>query len=566
MLGRARRLFALFVAGTLMAAGVAGEDRPFAHASWPAGAYKVQVSVERISGRTRFDTASEIARKAYPGWVGVDNVIIANGEDRALSDPLAAASLAWAYDAPLVLTARDHLPSSTRGVLREIASVNPTATVHVVGGTRSVPSARIREIRSAIGSSRVEQPWPRGSRYDLARGIALRSRQVAEAAGRTAPDAVFIANGADPDKSFDALSLSSVSAATGIPLLLVARDQVPPATVRTIQDLDPSEVIIAGGEATVSRATYLSAGGTGRWAGRSRYSTSTEIANRSIAKGWLGRGEVGLVAARSDAAAGSVLTGKRRAPLLVTDGSSLSQDPARFIASNADSSLVLGGPNSISSGLVGELRGAPATPSFTRPTGLVAGRARVTARVGVNTTRVTLYERNTRIAERSVRPFSIVDFGVVSMPPAGASLTLIADNPGGLTARSGLRPNRLNYPWSTGIVVDKSDRRLYWVRNDVLVGSYPVAIGRPGAETPVGIWRIDSKYHTSPTSVYGPRKMRMYRQSGSGFRYTAYNIHGTNQPSSIGKRVSAGCIRMYNAHVLELFPQVSLGTMVQTRE
>jgi lipoprotein-anchoring transpeptidase ErfK/SrfK len=115
-------------------------------------------------------------------------------------------------------------------------------------------------------------------------------------------------------------------------------------------------------------------------------------------------------------------------------------------------------------------------------------------------------------------------------------------------------------------VVDKSDYRLYWVKDGVLAEVYPIAHGRNGC-TPVGTWRIDAKYHTSPTSVYGPRKMRMFRQIGPGrFTFTAYAIHGTNQPWVIGTQASAGCIRMYNSDVLELFPKVPLRTMCVTRE
>ncbi|HXW24574.1 MAG TPA: L,D-transpeptidase, partial [Xanthobacteraceae bacterium] len=41
-----------------------------------------------------------------------------------------------------------------------------------------------------------------------------------------------------------------------------------------------------------------------------------------------------------------------------------------------------------------------------------------------------------------------------------------------------------------------------------------------------------------------------------------YAIHGTNVPSSVGGFVSYGCIRMYNADVLDLFARVSVGTSV----
>jgi lipoprotein-anchoring transpeptidase ErfK/SrfK len=43
---------------------------------------------------------------------------------------------------------------------------------------------------------------------------------------------------------------------------------------------------------------------------------------------------------------------------------------------------------------------------------------------------------------------------------------------------------------------------------------------------------------------------------------TVYRIHGTNQPSSIGKRVSSGCIRMVNEDVIDLYARVDVGTKV----
>ena len=41
-----------------------------------------------------------------------------------------------------------------------------------------------------------------------------------------------------------------------------------------------------------------------------------------------------------------------------------------------------------------------------------------------------------------------------------------------------------------------------------------------------------------------------------------YAIHGTNNPGSIGGSVSYGCIRMFNADVLDLYGRVGLGTKV----
>jgi lipoprotein-anchoring transpeptidase ErfK/SrfK len=127
---------------------------------------------------------------------------------------------------------------------------------------------------------------------------------------------------------------------------------------------------------------------------------------------------------------------------------------------------------------------------------------------------------------------------------------------------------RYEWPYSTCIVVDKSDYRLYWVKGQQLIASYPVAHGRYNW-TPCRTWKILAKYRTDPHSVYGPRKMRMFKRVGTPghyrYLYTRYAIHGTNNPASIGHQASHGCIRMYSRDVLKLWPQVPIGTYVVTR-
>ncbi|ATI40581.1 hypothetical protein CBW24_00185 [Pacificitalea manganoxidans] len=62
-----------------------------------------------------------------------------------------------------------------------------------------------------------------------------------------------------------------------------------------------------------------------------------------------------------------------------------------------------------------------------------------------------------------------------------------------------------------------------------------------------------------PTNPLGARALYLYDANG---RDTLFRIHGTTDPSSIGKSVSNGCIRMYNSHVKDLYDRVQLGTRV----
>ena len=61
-----------------------------------------------------------------------------------------------------------------------------------------------------------------------------------------------------------------------------------------------------------------------------------------------------------------------------------------------------------------------------------------------------------------------------------------------------------------------------------------------------------------PRNPLGARALYLYK----GGRDTFYRIHGTTQPSSIGRSVSNGCIRMINDHVIDLYKRVPVGAQV----
>lgn len=107
---------------------------------------------------------------------------------------------------------------------------------------------------------------------------------------------------------------------------------------------------------------------------------------------------------------------------------------------------------------------------------------------------------------------------------------------------------------SVYLEIDLVRRQLSHYQGSYLAATYPVAIGKASTPSPVGEWSIINKKILNYDSVFGTRWM--------GLSNPGYGIHGTNNPSSIGKAVSNGCIRMYNHHVEELFNKVSLGTKV----
>ncbi len=490
--------------------------------TWPDGSPKVKVARDRVYGSDRYATSVKIAAAAFPGWAGVDHVIIASGEDRAAADPLTAASLCWAYDAPLLLTQSKTLPSSVRSTLKEIAAVNPGVKVIIVGGGVSVPRSLEKEIKSAIGpSGAVERPWASGDRFSLAAGIASRVRQVAADTSRTIPSAVLVANGADVDTFFDALSASAVSANTGVPVLLAGRDEVPAVTATYIKATAPAETILVGGPTTMSWDVQRKLPGTERLHGADRYATSIAVAEAADARGWADPATTCLAGALPDAVSGAILAAKNSGPLVIVPKDTLRGSIANYLASDSigvTKAIVLGGSASVSNGLYGELGGNPGIPQITSFKNVATKRAPMKARAGVNTTTLKLYVDGKYVATKSAKPYTEVDFGKVWLAKDMTEVKIVASNPDDATSTMKRKVKRLDYPASTSIVIDKSDFKLYWIKNDVLVKAYPIAHGRVGASTPERTWKIGAKYHSS--GVYGPRKMRLFAKSGSGYTYS----------------------------------------------
>ncbi len=129
---------------------------------------------------------------------------------------------------------------------------------------------------------------------------------------------------------------------------------------------------------------------------------------------------------------------------------------------------------------------------------------------------------------------------------------------------------------SRGIVLNLPEQRLYFYKDDKLLRSFPVGIGRDGHATPTGSTRIVRKqadptwYPTAlarqddptlPAAVPpGPDNPLGNRAMYLG--WSNYLIHGTNKEYGIGRRASRGCIRMYSDDAIELYDRTPIGTPV----
>ncbi|MFV0384130.1 L,D-transpeptidase family protein [Paracoccus sp. (in: a-proteobacteria)] len=144
-----------------------------------------------------------------------------------------------------------------------------------------------------------------------------------------------------------------------------------------------------------------------------------------------------------------------------------------------------------------------------------------------------------------------------------------------------------NGPEAPGsIVVDPYARVLYHVLENGEAMRFGVAVGRAGKGFSGSAevrrkehwpsWRpTDNMIRTEPElyrqfagglsggidNPLGSRALYLYR----GGKDTYYRIHGTMDPSSIGKATSAGCIRLFNQDIMDLYDEAGMGTRVKVR-
>jgi lipoprotein-anchoring transpeptidase ErfK/SrfK len=119
---------------------------------------------------------------------------------------------------------------------------------------------------------------------------------------------------------------------------------------------------------------------------------------------------------------------------------------------------------------------------------------------------------------------------------------------------------------STRILVDLSERRLTLYENGKAALTASVAIGSPGTPTPTGRYYVNQRLVPADTSgPYGPGAVGISAFSNvlTGWAQGGpVAIHGTNEPWSIGRAVSNGCIRLPNTTLRRLFARAVAGTPV----
>ena len=121
----------------------------------------------------------------------------------------------------------------------------------------------------------------------------------------------------------------------------------------------------------------------------------------------------------------------------------------------------------------------------------------------------------------------------------------------------------------TRIEIDVSARRLVFLRNGRRVFRATIAVGAPATPTPVGRFYVNQRLiPIDKSGPFGPGAIGISAFSNVLTGWTQGGpvaIHGTNEPWSIGRSVSNGCIRLPNTVLRRLFYAVPAGTPVIIR-
>ncbi|NLL51441.1 MAG: SH3 domain-containing protein [Peptococcaceae bacterium] len=251
-------------------------------------------NTERIYGQDRIETALGISQK---GWTSAQTVILCEGTN--YPDSIAAAPFAASLDAPILLTGGKSL--DTR-VVAELKRLQPQKVI-LLGGQSRLTSQVEKELDNLSFS------WERiGGKNRYETSVLL--------AQRFSSESLIIANG---DDFPDALSAASYAGIKQIPIVLTSKT-MPPAVVDYCQKVQPTQIIVIGGEQVVPtdslKAHNLNI--TTRLGGSNRYETNTLVVK--YMKNAIESNDQFLVSGQNfpDAVAGTVLAAKLKAPLLLT--------------------------------------------------------------------------------------------------------------------------------------------------------------------------------------------------------------------------------------------------------
>ena len=278
----------------------------------------------RVAGADRIQTSVEVSKKYYES---ADTVIIANYEQFA--DSLSASALSKALKAPILLVKKDQLDSVVAQEIKRLGAKN----VIVIGGEKSVNKTKDSlsqyNVRTIAGANR----------YETSAKIAQEVIKV------TGTRKAVIASG---EVFADALTVAPLANKNNMAILLVQQNNIPQEAKEVLKQIE--EVIVVGGEKTISKEVENKLPNPTRIAGANRYETAKKI----YEYGFKDRKEVNI--ANGIVPADSLVIGSIDCPILLAEANEIPKATKQaFEESKFEKVNVFGGENSISESVVKEL-------------------------------------------------------------------------------------------------------------------------------------------------------------------------------------------------------------------
>lgn len=301
---------------------------------------RAEFALERVQGRDRYATSAEVADRFGP----VEAAVLANGEPGSYADALSAAYASGANRMPILLTQRDSTPAPVLAQLRK----SGVKRVFLMGGPAAISRAQQTELAKTFQVARLEGP----NRF-ATNAAAIR------AGGRSSSNIGIVATGMDFP---DALAGGPLAYGDSMPLALTMPGDIPNDTVKALQEVGVSKVIVLGGTNAVSQAVVNELAAAKitldrRISGANRADTSVKVADYAIEE--RNYSDRGITVASgeprgtgADALTGGALAGRLDRPILVTTNAATpGASVLDFLRRRSDKllrGLVFGGPNAVS--------------------------------------------------------------------------------------------------------------------------------------------------------------------------------------------------------------------------
>ena len=299
---------------------------------------KKSEKIQRLSGDNRYETSVEVSEKNFKS---ADTVVLASGQN--IADALVASSYADIEEAPILLANKNSISDE---VLDEIERLKADKVV-IVGGQSSISSS----VESRLKKEDIKVTRISGSdRFDTSDKLSQEVSRLSKKSSQA-----ILVNGY---KNIDALSVSSLATKEELPILLNGRNALNMSVKNRLKQMNVNKVYIIGGNNSISRDVEKELKrmqiSVVRLSGTDRYETSANIAKyayKDFDEAIIASGENPV-----DALAASTLTGKKEAPILLTNRNKIPKSIKKIIEDMDRGKItIVGGENSITDNVMDDM-------------------------------------------------------------------------------------------------------------------------------------------------------------------------------------------------------------------